>query len=184
MSETRSHAAAEWDRLRSDADRLAGGHRHGVPAHAPTAAVLACSDARVSPLVVFDRTAGDLFSVRIAGNTASPAAVASLEFAVDELGVDLIVVLGHTECGAVAAAIADTDAMAAVVEPIRSVVARHPTAEPGEISCLNVAATMDALVATSSVIADAVAAGRLAIRGGVYDLASGELHEVARSATS
>jgi carbonic anhydrase len=170
----------EWARLRADADRHAAGRPDGIVEHRPRVAVLACSDARVPPSVVFGRPAGELFVVRIAGNTASATAVASLEYAVGHLDVDLVVVLGHTACGAVAAAIDGSCAgpLAPVVAPICSVVAEHPEADPTEVSHLNVAATMDALVASSAVIADAVAAGRLTIRGAVYDLASGRLRDV------
>jgi carbonic anhydrase len=72
----------------------------------PRVAVLACADSRTAPEVVFDQGLGDLFVVRIAGNVASDEAIASLEYAVEHLGVRLIVVLGHERCGAVKAALA------------------------------------------------------------------------------
>jgi|YelNatPaOPRAMG01_1025707.scaffolds.fasta_scaffold04362_4 carbonic anhydrase len=71
----------------------------------PVAAVLSCSDSRVPPTVVFDQGLGDLFVVRVAGNTADALGRASLDYAVKHLGARLIVVLGHERCGAVAAAI-------------------------------------------------------------------------------
>jgi carbonic anhydrase len=67
----------------------------------PWAAVVGCSDSRVPPEIVFDQRLGDLFVVRVAGNVPGGAAMASVEFAVDRLRVPLIVVLGHTRCGAV-----------------------------------------------------------------------------------
>ena len=71
----------------------------------PFAAVLACADSRVSPEIVFDHGLGDLFVVRVAGNIVEDAGSGSLEYAVEHLGVSLIVVLGHERCGAVKAAV-------------------------------------------------------------------------------
>ena len=72
----------------------------------PTAAVLACSDSRVPPEIVFDRGVGDLFVVRVAGNTADDVALGSMEYAVEHLGVKVVMVMGHKRCGAVSAAVA------------------------------------------------------------------------------
>src|SRR5271165_6054409 len=71
----------------------------------PFAAILGCADSRVSPELAFDQSRGRLFVVRLAGNFADDNGVASLEFATSVLGTSLIMVLGHTECGAVNAAI-------------------------------------------------------------------------------
>ncbi len=92
-----------WTELLGAHETARRADRGLVPQHKPNAAVLSCSDARVPPSVVFGQVHGDLFVVRNAGNNATPAAVASLDFAVGELDVDLIIVMGHTECGAVAA---------------------------------------------------------------------------------
>jgi carbonic anhydrase len=70
----------------------------------PFAIILSCSDSRVPPEVVFDQGIGDLFIVRMAGNVATPAALGSIEYAVDHLGAKLVVVMGHQRCGAVQAA--------------------------------------------------------------------------------
>ena len=70
----------------------------------PFAATLSCVDSRSTPEIVFDQGIGDIFSTRIAGNVASPAAIASLQFATVYAGAKVIVVLGHTQCGAVKAA--------------------------------------------------------------------------------
>lgn len=76
----------------------------------PFAAILACADSRVAPEILFDTGLGELFVVRVAGNVANPSTVASIEFAVSQLGTRLVVVLGHEKCGAVQAAIAGTRA--------------------------------------------------------------------------
>ena len=84
----------------------------------PFAVILGCSDSRVSPTLVFDQGFGDLFVVRVAGNVVDTDVIASVEYAMDHLGTRLIVVLGHTQCGAVAAAIdhlANADGEAAEV---------------------------------------------------------------------
>lgn len=71
----------------------------------PFAIILSCSDSRVPAEIVFDQGAGDLFMVRVAGNTVAPSLLASMEFAATNFGSPLIVVMGHTNCGAVNAAI-------------------------------------------------------------------------------
>ena len=71
----------------------------------PWAIVLTCADSRVSPELIFDVGIGELFVVRVAGNIANACSIASIEYAVDNLGIELIVVLGHENCGAVKAAL-------------------------------------------------------------------------------
>jgi carbonic anhydrase len=73
----------------------------------PVAAVLGCSDSRVPPQLVFDQGPGDLFTIRVAGHIAQSAEIASIEYAVRHLEVPLVVVLGHTRCGAVSACLSD-----------------------------------------------------------------------------
>lgn len=82
---------------------VADGTRFPLLEHRPSAAVLACADARVPVDLVFDQPSGALFVVRLAGNPATPEAVASLRFAVDMLRVPLVLVVGHEGCGAMAA---------------------------------------------------------------------------------
>lgn len=82
-----------------------------IDTHEPDAAVLSCSDARVSPDIIFDAGIGDLFTVRTAGQVIDDAVIASLEYAVDVLGVRLLVVLGHQNCGAIKQAVKEYDAL-------------------------------------------------------------------------
>lgn len=79
--------------------------RELVADQAPCAIVLGCSDSRVPAEMVFDQGLGDLFVIRVAGNIVAPSQVGSIEFAADRFGVRLVVVLGHTQCGAVAASL-------------------------------------------------------------------------------
>lgn len=93
-----------------------------VSAQHPFCALLACSDSRVAPELIFDQGLGDLFVVRLAGNVASPEALESLDFAYTILGVKLIVVLGHQNCGAIQAVMQHTadqelGALATLIEP-------------------------------------------------------------------
>lgn len=153
------------------------------PKHEPKAAILACSDARVPPSVLFDQSAGNLFVIRIAGNTAVPSAVASLDYAVDVLGVDLIVVLGHTSCGAVTAAAAGTCGghLEPIVAPICETARQHPGIEIDDLSALNVANTMQTLAAHHGPVGIAATDGRIEIRGAIHDLVTGQLRPVATS---
>lgn len=82
-----------------------------IDTHEPDAAVLSCSDARVSPDIIFDAGIGDLFTVRTSGQVIDDAVIASLEYAVDVLGVRLLVVLGHQNCGAIKQACKEYEAL-------------------------------------------------------------------------
>ncbi len=166
-----------WHRLIEAHARAGAPAPAAVPAHRPMAAILACSDARVPPSVVFDQPAGSLFVVRIAGNTAGDAVLASLDYAVDQLGVDLIVVLGHTGCGAVHAAAsgACSGDLAPIVEPICRIARARPDADVDEIVRLNVIGTVRALERHAGPVGIAARSGRLDLRGAVHDLRSGRL---------
>jgi len=126
---------------------------------------------------VFDQPEGTLFVVRIAGNTASQAAIASLDYAVSQLKVPLLVVLGHTGCGAVEAAIAGTCGgyLAPVVEPICELARSQADATVDDLVRRNVANTISTLANHQGPVGEANRRGALEIQGAVHDLASGEL---------
>ena len=93
--------------------------------HAPFAIVLGCSDARVPAEIVFDQGLGDLFVIRVAGNIVAPSQVGSVEFAAERFGTRLVVVLGHSRCGAVSATLEQlTRPSAAQSQNLRSIVDR------------------------------------------------------------
>src|SRR5437899_1684360 len=99
----------------------------------PFAAIVSCSDSRVPPEIVFDQGLGDLFVVRVAGNVIDDHALGSIEYAVDHLGVRLIVVLGHQSCGAVKAAKETIAAKTKAPGHIQSTgTANHPATETTE----------------------------------------------------
>ena len=89
-------------RLRS-ADTLAGSQAELVQQQEPFAIVLGCSDARVPAELVFNQGLGDLFVIRVAGNIVAPSQIGSIEFAAAMFGTRLVVVLGHSQCGAIQA---------------------------------------------------------------------------------
>ncbi|MDX1390169.1 MAG: carbonic anhydrase, partial [Acidobacteriota bacterium] len=79
--------------------------RELVSGQRPPSIVLSCSDSRVAPAIVFDQGLGDLFVIRVAGNVVAPELLGSVEYAANVLGASLVVVMGHTGCGAVAATV-------------------------------------------------------------------------------
>ncbi len=140
----------------------------------PWAALLGCADSRVPPDWLFASGPGELFEVRSAGNTAADSCVASLEYAVAELHVPLILVLGHSGCGAVGAALglgALTPLLTDLVRPIRAAL---PAGAPlDEAVRLNAAAAAAALPQRSAVLREAVGAGRLRVVAAVFEISSG-----------
>ena len=183
-SEQRSGPVSEpessWENLLNAHLAVETGGTGTAPNHEPAAAVLACSDARVPPSVIFDQPAGNLFVIRIAGNTAVSSAVASLDYAVAELGVDLIVVLGHTNCGAVTAAVEGNCGghLAPIVAAICEIARTHPDMDPDDVAELNVATTITALMNHDGPVGHAAHAGTVEIRGAIHDLRTGRLKPV------
>lgn len=147
----------------------------GVAPHQPEVAVLTCADARVSPARMFDLPPGALFVVRVAGASATVEAIASLTYAVEQLDVTTVVVLGHTHCGALTAALDGNPepALASLVTPI------HPNLGACEdLECAvpaHVSATVTALMDDPGPLGDALRNGRAIAHGAVVDLADGSL---------
>jgi carbonic anhydrase len=147
----------------------------------PFATVLTCSDSRVSPEAVFDRTLGDIFVVRVAGNVSDDDVLGSIEYAAEHLHVPLLVVMGHERCGAVSAAVAGGEApghIASLVEAIRPAV-DEVKARPGDAVDNAVSANVHAVIATirkdSPLLAGLEKEGKLRIVGARYDLDTGEV---------
>jgi len=153
---------------------------------APFAAVLGCADSRVPFEIVFDQGLGDLFAVRVAGNIATPTQVGSVEFAVHVLGTPLVVVLGHTGCGAIQATIdaveagtgGGSDGLDAIVDCIRPVVlaTRAEVHDPDElvqtVTRANVHTSIEEL-GRSEILKRRMANGELAVVGAQYAVDSG-----------
>lgn len=139
----------------------------------PFACVIGCSDSRSAPEIVFHQGIGDIFSVRTAGNTVCGATVASAEYAAEHLHVPLIVIMGHTFCGAVDAALNGGHGSAEMSDLLGRVRSSFGgRTDPRVCERLNVLAGMDELM-RSDIINDLVLGGRLCIAAAVYDIRSG-----------
>lgn len=150
---------------------------------APFATVLGCSDSRVPFEHVFDAGIGDLFAIRNAGQIVDDVVLGSIEFAVVALGTPLVVVLRHTQCGAVAAARSGEPVPAphlqvlvdAITPSVESVRTNDPDIAQESVGAAHLEATLRLVIERSGAVSDAVAEGRLAVVGATYDLTTGEV---------
>lgn len=155
----------------------------------PFATVLSCIDSRVSSELIFDQGIGDIFSVRVAGNFVNEDILGSMEFACKLAGTKIIVVLGHTSCGAVKGACdhAKLGNLTAMLEKISPAV--NGVTEPSEIDLRNssnidfvnevakknVELNIQRILDESSVLAEMYKAGEIKIIGGMYDISTGKV---------
>ncbi|WP_428741828.1 carbonic anhydrase family protein [Tenacibaculum sp.] len=153
----------------------------------PFATILSCIDSRVSAELVFDQGLGDIFSVRIAGNFVNQDILGSMEFASKLAGTKLIVVLGHTSCGAIKGACDDAKlgnltamlskikpAVNAVKEPIDSSLRNSKNLEfVDNVSHMNVQLTIDRIHAESPILSEMEKSGEILIIGAMYDINTG-----------
>jgi len=145
----------------------------------PFAVILTCSDSRVVPELIFDAGIGDLFVVRVAGNIANSVSIASIEYAIAHLKVELIVVLGHQNCGAVTAAAkgdSDSEHLSHLLKFIKPAISEADSEKIDEIAKINAQTTADKLNNDSKIIANAVNAGNLKIMSAFYNLESGKVN--------
>jgi carbonic anhydrase len=156
----------------------------------PFATVLSCIDSRVSSELIFDQGIGDIFSVRIAGNFVNEDILGSMEFASKLAGTKLVLVLGHTACGAVKGAcdharLGNLTALINKIEPAVDAV-KEPADESmrnssnidfvNDVAEVNVKMTIDNIRAQSQVLKEMEDAGEIQILGGMYDIKTGEVH--------
>ena len=155
----------------------------------PFAALFGCADSRLSAEIIFDVGLGDLFVVRNAGQVIGETILGSLEYSVEVLGVPLILVLGHDECGAIRATIDHTEGKAAADGHFINVLVRQiePTVREAnaqgkydidEVTELHVQDTIKEMLGQSTLISKAIEAGKLAVVGANYRLALGEIHPI------
>ena len=154
-----------------------------IPGQNPWAAILACSDSRVPPELLFDQGLGDLFVIRVAGNVASGTVLGSIEYAVAHLHIPLLVVLGHSHCGAIGAALSDPEEMEGHIGHVTSAI--QPALEMIDFGAaenkVNVVARIHAkrtahtLRTSTPVLSEQVHAGRLEVIAAYYDLRSGQV---------
>jgi carbonic anhydrase len=177
---------------RALAELLAGNHRFAqgqptatnpieerakhVAGQAPVAAVIRCADSRVAPEIVFDQPLGNLFVCGVAGNIPTPEIVESIEYAVAHLGTTLIVVMGHSNCGAVTAALTSE-----VVDGLFAQVALAPTPDLDDCIAHNAEQGISTLLNRSVMIEEAVKNGLVQIVAGVQDIATGNFELVAQT---
>jgi len=160
----------------------------------PFAIVLGCSDARTPVEILFDQGLGDLFVVRVAGNIVAPSIVGSIEFAAEQFGTRLVVVLGHTRCGAIAATLrairtgsgpgsknlrSITDRIAPHIQGLTTIEA-EPGADPLQLSRqatrANVRNSASHLRHASQLLEEKVLSGHLVVVGAEYELETGIVH--------
>ncbi len=177
-----------------------GEHRHGldgirpadlVNVHEPFAIILGCSDARVPAEIVFNQGLGSLFVIRVAGNIVAPSQVGSVEFAAAQFGTPLVVVLGHSYCGAVLATLKELQSpsrnqsrnLGSIVERVRPSVEtllqtelRHDLDKLVRIAVrANVRASVNQLRHGSSLLERLIVDGKLMVVGAEYSLETGEV---------
>ena len=152
----------------------------------PFAALLSCSDSRVPVELIFDQGIGDLFVVRVAGNVAATDEIGTMEYAVDHLGAPVLVVLGHSQCGAVTAAVEGTKlpgSMGVLVAPIKPAADKAKADNPGAATEAlvndavkeNVFQAMEDMLRKSPVIKARVKAGKARLVGAIYELDTGQV---------
>jgi carbonic anhydrase len=154
----------------------------------PFATILSCSDSRVSTELVFDQGLGDIFSIRLAGNIAASNAIGSMEYAVKVLGSKLIVVMGHTHCGAVKGACDGVkldyqNNLNSILDHIRPAIGAETETRSDRtstnrkfvqnVSLLNVQHNIDTILKNSPIICDLLLSGEIGLVGAMYDVETG-----------
>ena len=177
--------------VRSVDSMISHSRRGEITLQSPFAIILGCSDSRAPAEIVFDQGLGDLFVIRVAGNIVAPSQIGSVEFAAERFGTRLVVVMGHTQCGAIEAAleaIASTHGPASrnqlsIVNRVRPSIqslmstelAQDPVRLRREAMRANVRASVNHLRHGSDVIERLAEEGGLAVVGAELDLSTGEV---------
>ncbi len=153
----------------------------------PFAVILSCIDSRTSAELIFDQGLGDVFSVRIAGNVVNEDILGSMEFGCKVAGAKIIVVLGHTKCGAVKGACDNVQLgnLTGLIHKIKLAVEQEDTVNENrnsgnsifveKVAALNVSLSVKNILIHSPIIADMVKNGEIGIVGGVHDITTGEV---------
>ena len=168
---------------------FSAGRATRAEAQYPIAGILSCADSRVAPELVFDQGPGELFIVRVAGNFINDDGLASLEYGVNFLGVPLIMVLGHSGCGAVNAAIKVIregtvlpghlpELIEALKPGVEAAIKKKPQDLLVEATVENVRNNVQRLQTADPLLKDAISAGKLKVVGAYYDIATGKVRLV------
>ena len=154
----------------------------------PFAVILSCIDSRTSAELIFDQGLGDVFSVRIAGNIINEDILGSMEFGCKVAGAKIIVVLGHTKCGAVRGACDHVEMgnLTALLSKIQPAVYDEKTETENrnsgnnefveKVAVINVKRTVHAIMERSPILKEMIEAGTIGIAGGTHDITSGEVN--------
>lgn len=164
-------------------------HETSAAGQYPVATVLTCSDSRVPPELIFDQGIGDLFVIRVAGNVADAVEVATVEYGAGHLGTPLIMVLGHTKCGAVTAVATHAHVggnLPSLVDNIVPAVAatekQHPEIKGDELIYKsikrNIWQTVEDIFKSSAEIRELARQGKVKVVGALYDIESGEVENL------
>lgn len=168
---------------------FSAGRAARAQAQFPIAAIVSCADARVAPELLFDQAPGELFVSRVAGNFVNDDGLASLEYGVKFLGIPLIMVLGHSGCGAVDATIkvvqddvqlpGHLPGLVDALRPgIKAAIAMKPKDLLAAATIENVRHNVGLLQSAGPIVSKLVAEGKVQVVGGVYDIASGKVNMV------
>lgn len=176
----RSFVSGSPQHPRQDFTRLRELSREG---QRPFAAVVACSDSRLPLEILFDCGFGDIFSIRTAGNTFTPAVLGAVEFAVAHLAVPLVVVMGHSDCGAVGAVI-EEPSLPATMEPALATIrdaARQVSGAPagdksGAVATANIWLTIERLIERSAPLQERLRSGQTGIAAAMCNTATAKVH--------
>lgn len=145
----------------------------------PFAVILSCSDSRTPGEIVFDQGLGDLFVVRVAGNILAEEVIGSIAYAVNDLDVNLVVVMGHDHCGAVTSALKDDNKciyVKSLIDKIKPLIASHNTIDDLEkITRRNVKNVVSQLKNLNIVFNNKISGEKLQIIGAYYDLETGKV---------
>lgn len=147
----------------------------------PFAVILCCADSRVVPEITFDTGIGELFVVRVAGNVANLSTIASIEYALANLGTKLVVVMGHQNCGAVAAAVAGgsvSPSLDHLLDYIRPAVESSDNPDPDAVAQRNTRLSAERLVTESDIIREAVEHDGTRIVTAFYQPGTGQIELV------
>ncbi len=171
------HVAKTYQRPHQTAAR-----QHALESgQSPHCTILTCADSRVPPELIFDKGLGDIFDVRVAGNVAGDDEIASIEYAAEHLHTPLVVVMGHSHCGAVSAAVeggtlpGKLPALMAAIRPAVDQSAGEPGDRIANAVRDNVVHVVEQLRASKPVLSELVTEGKLRIVGAVYSLETGKV---------
>ena len=155
----------------------------------PFAGILSCADSRVAPELLFDQGPGELFVMRVAGNFVDISGLASIEYGGAVLGIPLLVVMGHTNCGAVSATIRVVEEgtelpghlpeLVGMLKPgVEAALADKPADPLAAATRANVLHNVEKLKAAGPIVTEAVASGKVRVVGALYDIATGKVEVI------